>query len=405
MILAKIAFRNIFRQKRRSFLTGLTMAVGFALLSVSISISEGTYDNVINMFTRAYTGHVQINKKGYLDKPSLYRTFDDIDYLGGKIENVKHVKSWSPRIFASALSFIGKKTTVARIVGIDPKKESETTTIEKKIAKGRYLSLKPKKEVMIGGVLAEILNADVGDELVLISQGADGSIANDIFKISAILKGDSSSLERINCYMHVEDAQEFLELYNRYHEIIILLDDFSRSFEIAAQLRQVIKNPDLDIQPWEKVHRQFYETMMADKEGMWIALLIIVIIVAIGVLNTVLMAILERTPEFGVLKALGTKPRQILSMIILETSFLSLMAIAAGLIISVIANYILRGHGINYPEPVDLSGFVVTTLYGSLKLKVFLIPSLITFITAIAVSIIPAVRAMRIVPVKAMRAH
>lgn len=404
MFISKIAFRNIFRQKRRSILTGLTMAGGFILLSIAYSVSEGTYDNVIDIFTRSYTGHVQIHKKGYLDRPSIYKNFTDLNSLTEILDSNDKVESWSPRVFSSALSFIEKKTTVANIIGIDPKREALNTNIKNKIKNGRLIAQEPSNEVMIGPGLSEVLEAELGDQLVLISQGADGSIANDIFIVTAIFKGDISSFDRNNCYIHIKKAQEFLMLPDRYHEINIVLTDFHDSRSVAAWLDETIEK-ELEAKPWQVINKQFYETMLADKQGMWIALIIIVVIVAIGVLNTVLMAILERTREFGVLKALGTRPASILYMIILESVYLALLSVLFGLIVSLVINYLMMKYGIDYPTAVDISGFVVSTMYGSLKLKVFVLPAVVTFFTALIVSVFPAIRAMRIKPVNAMRTH
>ncbi len=403
MLLAKIAFRNVFRQKRRSLLTGLTMIGGFVMLSLSISISDGTYDQAIEAFTLSSTGHVQIHRAGYLEKPTLFNTFTDADAIGAKVMEVEGVESWTPRVFSPALTFIGSKTTVARIVGIDPVREPETTHIREKIGQGRMFGPEPAKEAMIGGGLAEVLNAKPGDELVLIAQGADGSIANDLFKIVAVLKGGINTAEARNCYLQLQTAQDFLVLPGRYHELVVTLNDFRRSRWAAKEIARVLNDPRLEVEPWEVIERPFYRAMMADKEGMWVSLLIIIVIVAIGVLNTVLMSILERTREYGVLKALGTRPGALFKLILLETTFLAVLAVVLGTLISLGVDHYMSLHGISYPEAIDMGGIMLSTMQGTINLRVIALPALVTFFTALLVSVIPAVRAMRIKPVQAMR--
>lgn len=401
--LAKMAFRNVFRQKRRSILTGLTMIGGFVLLSLSISISDGTYDTAIDTFTRFSTGQVQVHKRGYLERPTLYNAIADPVKVGDRIAEVRGVESWAPRLYSGALAFIGKKTTVANLTGIDPELESRTTRILQKIGQGRFLSAQPNNEVMIGAELADILNAKLGDELVLIAQAADGSIANDLFRIVAVLKTGISAGEGRNCYLHIQSARDFLALPGKAHEIAVSLRDFHQSRQAALRIDGVLNNPALDAEPWEIVEKQFYQAMLVDKEGMWISFLIIVAIVAIGVLNTVLMAILERTREYGVLKALGTRPSDIFALILMETGFLALLAVVISAVISLGVNAYMAAHGINYPTPITMGGIVMRTMRGTVNLRSFIWPAAITFFTAILVSLIPAIHAVHVKPVDALR--
>jgi putative ABC transport system permease protein len=406
MLIFKIAFRNIFRQRRRSIFTALTMVGGYVLFSLSLSVSEGTYGTIIDKFTKSYTGHIQFHKKGYFDKPSLYKTLDDFDFINEKIKKVEGVKSSSPRVYSSVLASKDNKTSIARIVGIIPEKEAETTLIKEKIKKGTYLKYGPEfnNDVMIGTVLADLLKLKVGDDLVLVGQGADGSVANDVFKVSAILKGDNYSIDRNYCYMNIKSAQSFLALESRFHEVVISLFDFNKSRTKVMELNKVFKEkPEIDILPWQLIEKQFYNTMIFEKRGIRICLLVIVFIVAVGVLNTVLMTIFERTKEYGVLRALGTRPIMVFNLIVLESAILACISILVGFLLSFILNYLLSIYGIDYPAPMDIGGFTVTAMYGLIYPGAFTLPAMVTFFTAIIVSIFPAFRAMKIVPVDAMR--
>ena len=405
MIILKMAFRNIFRQKRRSLLTVLMMAGGCFLFSFFQGLSDGTYRNIIDMFTRARTGHIQIHKKGYLDKPSIYTTINNHNRIGSKINDLPYVQSWAPRVYSSALGFIGKKTSGVRIIGVHPMKESQTTRIKQKIKKGRFISDTPFNEVIIGAGLAKILNAGIGDELVLISQGADGSIANELFKVIGFAGSSNDPSERMNCYMHIETAQKFLELGGRVHEIAVVLSDLEKSRYTANLIKTALNDSSLDIDPWQVVEKDFYRAMLADKKGSNISIFIIMIIVAVGVLNTVLMTILERTKEFGVLRALGTRPKNVFFLIVLETGFLAIISIIVGEVLGVLVNYILSIHGIPYPSPIEYGGFVIDKALGMVSIKSIILPPVTTIVTAILVSIYPAVRAARIIPVKALRTN
>jgi ABC-type lipoprotein release transport system permease subunit len=403
MILLKIAFRNIFRHKRRSALTGLMMAGGCFLFAVFIGMVDGTYGNLIDMFTRDHTGHIQIHKKGFLDKPSIYKTMSDADSLGSKIESIAHVQSWAPRVNSPALAFAGKKTTGLQLIGIDPVREAMTTRIKHKVTKGRFLSAHTMNEVIISTGLARILKVDLGGEIAIIAQGADGSIANDLFTVTGITGTSDGSSGSSICYMHLNSLQEFLSLGERVHEIAVVLTDQSRTISTAALIEEALDSPVLDIEPWQVVESQFYRAMQADIKGNWYTIMVFTIIIAVGVLNTILMVLLERTREFGVLKALGTRPFQIFLLIVFETVCLALLSIVIGSVTGVLTNWWLSVYGISYPVPIEYGGYVFDKLTARITLRTLVMPALIIFGTAVSVSLWPAVRAARIIPVRALR--
>lgn len=132
-MILKIAFRNIFRQKRRTILTALAMIVGFTLSSLFIGWSDGTYSNIISTFTGNRIGHIQVHSKGYLDKPSLYKTIDNVSIVGEAIASIPGVEAWSPRLFASGMGSVNEKSTGVRIIGIDVARETEATQFDKKV--------------------------------------------------------------------------------------------------------------------------------------------------------------------------------------------------------------------------------------------------------------------------------
>jgi ABC-type lipoprotein release transport system permease subunit len=401
MILLKMAFRNIFRHKRRSLFTGMMMAGGFILFSVSLGVIEGSYSTMIEMYTHSRAGHVQIHKKGYLDKPSIYDSFTNPAQTGAQIEAVPEVISWAPRLYAPALAFIGKKTTGVQIIGIDPRRESRTTVIRERLKEGTFLSGEHTNKVMIGTGLAKILHAGVNDEIALIGQSADGSIANELFLISGILEGE----DRSSLYMHLSAAQDFLFLSGRVHEIAIILTHHSYAENAARVINETLGDRTLDAAPWQLIEKQFYRAMQLDRKSNWITQFIIMLIVAIGVLNTVLMTLLERTREFGILRSVGTRPYQIFALILLETGFLSIISIVAAGALSLILNYLLAVYGIELPTPIELAGLRFESYVSAVTVETVLLPAIVTFSVALAVSAFPALRAARISPVKALRAE
>lgn len=404
MMIFKMAFRNIFRQRRRSILTGLMMIGGTTLCALSLGLVDGMYGGIIDMFTRTHTGHIQVHKEGYLKRPSLYKTIDHSDRLMTEIRSIPHVESMVPRVYSASLAFVGSKTAATLLTGVDPYEEASSMSLEKKVEKGTYLSRTAANEILLGSGIAEILKVAPGDEVALIGQAADGSIANDLFIVKGIL-AKGGMLDKMNCYMHIRTAQQFLELGTRIHEIAVLLDDQEYSRSAALAIQDALGDPSLDVSPWQVVESQFYNAMQADLKGNNITMGVIIAIVAIGVLNTVLMSILERTKEFGVLRALGTRPKAAFFLIICETGFLAILSILVGTVIGLAGNYYLSIHGIMLPEPLAYGGMYWDSMTARISADTIWVPAVVTFFSAVLVSVIPAVRAARITPVKAMSTH
>ncbi|MFW6134193.1 MAG: ABC transporter permease [Elusimicrobiota bacterium] len=399
----KIAFRNTLRQRRRSLLTALTMLGGFVLSALSIGWSEGSYNYVINMFTRNRLGHIQVHGKGYLDKPSLYNTVKDYSSIGKKIGELKQTVSWAPRLFTAGLASIGDDSSAVTIKGIDSERENKTTDFNKKIVKGKPFSSASMKQAMLGKGLADVFNADIGSEVVIVSQAADGSIANDLYTVRGIVESGDAMSDRTDFYLKLREAQNLFYLNNQVHEIAVVVRNLDKVGETADEIRQKIDRENVSVATWQEFASDFYKAMQADKQGMWVMLFVIVLIVAVGVLNTVLMSVLERTKEYGVLKAIGTKPKQIFLQVISEVNIIALASILAGTVISIGINYALSNYGIKMPFSFTYGGMEFNTMYTEVNFMSVYIPAITVMLSASVVSIFPALRAAKIVPVKAMR--
>jgi ABC-type lipoprotein release transport system permease subunit len=410
MLLLKLAIRNILRQKRRSFLTGLSMALGFLLAAVTMGLVEGSYGSIIDAFTKDRTGHVQIHQSDYLERPSLYKQIRDVDTVLQKVAMVPGVVSATARIFAPSLGFAGNKTAPAAVIGIDPETEARTTSLAQKTREGPFLSPEPGKnitrdgydQVMIGRQIANSLKLKPGDELVLLGQSVDGSIANDIYIVRSVI-GTKDSLERMNVYMSLDAARRYLSMGPAAHEIVLMADGPDNAEETAARIATALDDASLSVDPWQVVEVMFFNAMTADKQGNYITTGVVMAMVAIGVLNAVLMSVLERTREYGLLRAIGTRPSDLFWMIVVETMVLGVLACIAGFILSIPAMNFLNTTGIPIP-PVEMGGVVMDSMVAEISVPVFLFPLALVLVTAFLVSLWPAAHSARITPVAALRA-
>jgi len=402
-MLAKLALRNLLRRKRRTTLTLLTMFGSFTLAAVSIGWSDGTYSYIIDSFTRSRYGHIQIHRRGYLDRPSLYALLKGYRTLGRELGKVEGVEAWTPRIFASALLSKGPRTEAVSLIGIDPERERMTTSFAREVVRGRFLSSSTAGEILLGEGLAELLGTGLGDSLVVVSQAADGSIANDVYQVVGIVKTGDPREDLSAAYLPLGTADELLALGGRVHEVALVVGRISQVGKVVQRLQSLLEDTDLEVSPWQQFARSFYRAMKADKQGMWISLVVIMIIMAVGVLNTVLMSVLERTREYGLLKALGTRGSQIFQLVLVEVFFLALVGVVLGSGAALAVNTVLSHRGIALPEPFTYGGVEFTHLFTEVNLRSFLIPAATLVFCALGVALAPALRAARIEPAEALR--
>jgi ABC-type lipoprotein release transport system permease subunit len=399
----KIAFRNMLRQRRRTALTLLTIFGGFTLAAISIGWSDGTYAYIIDMFTRNRLGHIEIHKEDYLDRPSIYKRIQNYRQIGGQIDEIEGVDSWAPRIYTGGLASLGDKTAAIQLIGMDPELEEATTGFNKNVLKGKPLPLHPSHGILLGRELAQILKAQIGSEIVLLTQAADGSLANDLFELIGIVDTGDETADRLGLYMNLGSAQELLVTNDEVHEIIITIHDLKHIDVITNAIRSRLSDPQLDVQPWQVFAKSFYDAMRADQQGMWIMLAVIILIVAVGVLNTVLMSVLERRREYGLLKAVGTRPEQIVKLVLAELSLITLGGVILGVGLSIVINWFLSIHGISLPTPLSYGGADFTHMYAEVTPRSLYLPTITVFLSSLLVGLAPALKAAGTEPAEAMR--
>lgn len=402
-MILKIAFRNIFRQKRRTILTALAMIVGFMLSSVFIGWSDGIYSNIIDMFTRNRIGHIQVHQEGYLDSPSLYKNIADYESIGETIQSNDGVEAWAPRLYAAGLGSVGEKSTAVRVVGIDIMREQNATKFSQKVIEGRPFEEIVLNEVVIGKGLKKILKAEIGSDFVIFSQAADGSIANDLYKIVGIAESGDDITDRMTCYLNLAAAQELFVLDGRIHEFVVIVSNPNHVGRITTTIEDTLKDTSLTVSPWQEIAKSFYNAMQADKQGDAIGRFVIILIVAMGVLNTVLMSVLERTREYGLMRAVGTKPIQIFWLVLCEVVIIAIISIIIGAMIGTIINYLLSIYGITFSEGFTFGGMKFDKLHAEVNIRTLIIPAFTVMFSALLVSLYPAIKAARILPAKAMR--
>ncbi len=366
---------------------------------------DGTFGNLIDLFAKSWTGHLQIHYKDYLENPTLYKTIDNYNTLLNKIDKNRYIMGSSGRIYSGGIASLNDKSRGVRIIAFNPIREKKTSGFEKKIIEGRYFSEKGEKELLIGKGLKQLLKAKLGDNIIIISQGADGSIANDMYKVVGIVDSGNEDMDRASFYLRLKDAQELLYLKGKVHEIAITLKDIKYTKKVSKYISGIIDTKALSLEDWKIFAKSFYTLVMAKQKGNNIGLLIIFFIVGIGILNVILMSILERTREYGVLKALGTRPLTLFKMILAEAYFIGLSGVLTGSLFGYLLNKYMSVHGIRYPQPVELGGVVLYQITSTVNIRTIFIPIIVVLLEIFLFGFYPAFKAAKTDPVKSLRFH
>ena len=358
---------------------------------------------MIKLFTENHIGHIQIHSSDYLTRPKIYKSIQDTSKIERVLSNDPRIVSFTSRAYSPALSFSEDKTGPVQLIGIDLEKEPTVSRLREKIAEGSFFNesrnASDKVHALISKGLAIKLELEINDEFVLIGQGADGSIANDIFIVSGII-GKESSPDQTSVYLPLEAMQAFLSLNNNVHEYALLIADISQVQMVSKDLQS--KLSDFVVSPWQVVEEVFFKSMEASYLGNWVFLVLVMIIVFIGVLNTISMSVLERTREFGVMKAIGFRGVGLVNLIFSETIMLTLLSLLLGILVAMPLIVWFSEVGYMYPEPMDMGGIEFQHLKGELSSTVLFVPMGIVFLFATVTSALQALRAGRLTPVDAL---
>jgi putative ABC transport system permease protein len=404
--LMRIAWRNLWRHKRRTLITASAMGVALGLCMALMCLTDGMYDMMEDLMVRQTLGHVQVQHPDYAAKQQFYDTVPDADALLARLEALPESEGASGRMFAYGLA--GSETTSAgaRYAGIDPMRDRVVTDMTKRIVEGRFIGDAPAGEVVIGHEMARELEIELGEELVFISQAADGSTANELLEVVGFFRTGLAEMDTGGAYLHLGDLQRLLELPDQVHEILVIGPDLE-----AAGLKDAVLgvvNGDSEATTWRESSPQMAQMLGMRDASSAIFLLIVLGVAALGILNTMLMSVLERTRELGVLRAVGLTRRKMMSLVIIESVQLAFVATFAGLALGGVLDWLLIEYGLNYStgdgQGMTYQGIVFDPwIKGSFSVDPVITVVVMLFFVTVLASIWPAWRAAKLRPVDAMR--
>lgn len=400
----KLAWRNIWRNKRRTLITTASVFFGVVLSAFMTSMQEGSYSQYISAIVNSYSGYLQIHQKGYWGDKIINNSFVFDQTIESKLKSVEEITIFAPRFETFCLASSRDVTKGVMVVGIDPPKEDKITNISGKLKKGNYLK-SGDTGILLAGGLAKFLKLEVNDTLVLIGQGYHGSSAAGKYPVRGIIKHPSPELNRTLVCMDIKICQELFSAPGLLTSTVIMVHD---NDEVALARNKLVQTlgSDLEVMDWQEINQLLMKQIESDRAGGVIMRGLLYIIIAFGILGTVMMMVAERTKEFGVMLAIGMQKYKLISVVVLETLFMGMIGVIVGIVASIpILSYFLY-------HPIPLTGQAEEmmlqmgfdpSMYFSMMPSVFYDQALTIFIFIMIIGIYPALNIRKLVIIRALR--
>lgn len=329
----QLAWRNLWRNKRRTLIAGASIFFGVLLSTYMTSMQEGSYERYINTIVHAYSGHIQLYQKGYCDNKIINNSMEFSEELNSKINQISSITIFTPRLESYALISNEEQTKGAMVIGILPSAEDSITRLSKKIIAGEYLQ-PGDKSVIIGSSLARYLQLQVNDSLVLLSQGYHGASAAGLYRVKGIIKHPSPNLDRNAVYMDIQQCQEFFSATERATSVVIMIQSNDEEAITKKQLAN-ITGSNFEIKDWKEINRILLKQIDSDRASGAIVKGVLYLIISFGIFGTILMMALERRKEFGILIAIGMQKLRLGGVLLTETIMIGLLGSITGILASI----------------------------------------------------------------------
>jgi ABC-type lipoprotein release transport system permease subunit len=405
-MLLTLAFRNLWRNRRRTLLTLSAMVVSAALLILALGVFSGMFKDMLASATEQYYGHLVIAHPEYHLRRDLFAHLP-IDILDQPaIKQELAITGKSPRLRSFGLLSRPETSQPIELLGIIPQLEQQVTSLQHKLTAGHYPAAGEHNGALIGQGLARKMKVQPGDELVFVTQAADGSIGNDLLIVSGIFATGDSRHDNNLVLAPLLWLQEVLVLPGRIHEIAMVVADPMDAAQVADRMAPHLSG-NVEVLDWGDLLPEMREVIAAYDVSRMIIVTILYLATGLGILNTFFMSVMERTREFGILMAQGMRPWTIRGLVLLETLMLATIALAIGLFCGAVMTLYMQQVGIDlsaYITPVTYAGgTILPRLHAVFESGNFLVPAGMLLLVSLFAGFLPANRAARLDPVAAVR--
>ncbi|HEY7745140.1 MAG TPA: FtsX-like permease family protein [Desulfuromonadales bacterium] len=405
-MLLTLALRNIWRNKRRSLLTISAMVVSSSLLILALGVFSGMLRDMLASATEQYHGHIVVARQGYQDDREMFANFAPDPDLLQRLGRQPEVVGLSPRLRGFGLVSHGSSTYPAELLGIRPQAERGVTTLAGHLVAGKFLAAEPGDGAVLGRGLAKKLGVAVGDELVFVTQAADGSFGNDLLTVSGICATGDSGHDNSLLRVGLPWLQRVMVLDGRVHELAIAIREPMQAAAVAGQLQRQLP-AGMEALDWGQLLPEMREVIASFDVSRMIIVVILYFAAGLGILNTFFMSVLERTGEFGIMMAMGMRPWRVRLLVMLETLAMGLLSLVLGLGLGLAMSLYMAHHGIDLSgsiTPVTYAGGTILPRLGAvLEIDNFVIPAALLLAVCLLAGFLPANRAAKLRPVEAIR--
>ncbi len=403
LTLIKISWRNIWRNKLRSLVVIFSIVFGLLGGIIIIAMSYGLNEERMNNAVDTYLSHIQIHNNLFSEDYNIKHTINNLDAIEKAINQDERVVSYSKRIVLNGMLSNSNGSYGIQVKGIDPDEEIKVTNTYEKIIDGEYFRSKRDNTILVGKKLADKLNLKLKSKVVITFQDENYELTSLLYRVEGIFRSGNSRYDEMNVFVKNKSITKNLPGFNGYHEMPILLSDIELRGEVKKDL--IPLSSDNIVEGWDDISKELAYANEMLSAVLYIFMMIILSGLSFGVINTMLMAILERRKEIGMLMSIGMNRYKIFMMISFETIFLSLIALPFGLITSylIVEYYSVVGIDLSVVE-AGLENFGVgTRLYFKVPNEEYFYVSLMVFVISIFSSIFPSIRALKINPVEATK--
>ncbi len=412
--LLRLAWRNLWWNPRRTLIAMSAIGLGYAMLLFVASLMAGLRQQMIESGTGLLLSDIEVHAPDYYPDRPVNRTLGgkngtDVKALIAAVAADPRILAASPRVYAYGLVSAAHQSAGAQLLGVVPDQEQKITELHRRVVKGSDLNDAMPKGVVMGDKFATAIGVDVGSEIVLLTSAADGSTGNDLYTIAGLFHTGRDDMDRGLVLMPLASLQELLRLPpERIHEVGIKLRDVDATTATAAALAaQLSKIIPVRVRPWQELAPELADYVQFNRRVTFILFFIFFLSAAMGIVNTMLMSIIERTRELGVLMALGMRPVEVVALIVLEAASLAGVSLVLGAALGIPILWYLQVHGLNLGGnrgAISLAGIVVGPLwYGRPAYAAYTQAGLGLALTSVVAALYPALRAARFRPAEALR--
>jgi putative ABC transport system permease protein len=402
-----MAWRNLWRHRRRTWLTASAIAFVTLLLVFVITLQLGSYDMIVDSSLRIYTGQLQVQHRGYLDKPQMRHTISDATRLANELREILPATAIAVRAQGFALASSQTRSYGVMVVGVEPKQEARVSTIPRLMTLGGYLTSREGSEAVVGAILARNLNIKLGQELTLLGSAYDGSVAAIIVTVKGIFESGMEEIDRQFIQLPLKTFQDTFHLESRAHALSIVTEDIKQLDQLMAKLQPKIEAyPQLALRHWEELLPGMKQLIDADWTTAWFTYIALILVVTFSIMNTFIMSVLERTREFGVMLALGATPLRLGWVLALESFYLTLIGLTIGIAIGTAISTYFTITGFTFESMRQLYGQFGLSgiIHPKLTPGAILLGPAVVLCFMLLASLYPSLRIRRLHPVEAMQA-